>query len=249
MATATAQANPLTSDISPPLPSSDIESQQSEPESNEPANKAKEKIEEMEISKTIDLVRSDPPIGPMISAICISFIQFMTFLSILYSTENGVDESQNQFFIIITLIFATIAITNAGIPLWVELMTGGISVVSNIFKCRIQFLKILIISFETTNFALLYVTAISVVPAQGTPLDIVLNCTALIIISELDDGYFQCFPCQAPVDQEYAKSAHKLEMTLSKMKKVMYVLGLIGNFFVIVAVYSVYYVNADSDDL
>jgi hypothetical protein len=203
----------------------------------------------MDICKTIDLVRCDPPIGPMITAICISFIQFMTFISILYSTENGVDTSQNQFFIIITLIFATIAITNAGIPLWVELMTGGINVFLNLFKCRIQLLKIIIIGFEVTNFALLFVTAISVVPAQGTPLDIVLNCTALIIISELDDGYFQCFPCQAPVDQEYAKSAHKMEITLTKMKKVMYVLGLIGNFLIIVIVYSVYYANANSDDL
>jgi hypothetical protein len=78
----------------------------------------------------------------------------------------------------------------------------------------------------------------------------VLNCTALLIIAELDDGYFQCFPCKAPIDKVYAAQAERLDVTMNTAKKVMYGLGLIGNFLIILIMYSVYYVNAtDSDDL
>jgi hypothetical protein len=207
-------------------------------------------VEFVEIGKTIDLLRTQPPLVPMFVALGISFVQFMTYVAILSSNENGVDKSQNPFFIIITLVFSTIAITNAGIPLWVELMSGGVTVLVKFLKCQIQPLKILLIGFEITNFALLFITAITIVPAQGKPLDIVLNCTALIIIAELDDGYFQCFPCSAPIDKVYATQAERLKVTMNSAKKVMYGLGLIGNFFVIMIMYSIYYANApDSDDL
>jgi hypothetical protein len=207
-------------------------------------------VEIVEISKTIDLLRTQPPLVPMLIALGISFIQFMTYIAILYSNENGVDKSQNQFYIIITLIFATLAITNAGIPLWVELMSGGVTVIAKLLKCQIQPLKIILIGFEITNFSLLFITAITIVPAQGKPLDIVLNCTALLIIAELDDGYFQCFPCKAPIDKVYAAQAERFDVTMNTAKKVMYGLGLIGNFLIILIMYSVYYVNVtDSDDL
>jgi hypothetical protein len=43
---------------------------------------------------------------------------------------------------------------------------------------------------ETINFILLVLTSIGLVPYQTDPFSIVLNCTALFAISQLDD---QCF--------------------------------------------------------
>jgi hypothetical protein len=169
-------------------------------------------------------------------------------MAILSTSENGVDRSQNQFFIIITLIFATLSITNAGIPLFMDLMSGGVTTLFKFLKCQNQPLKVLLIGFEIINFALLFLTAITIVPSQSTPLDIVLNCTALIIIAELDDGYFQCFPCKAPIDKVNAAQAERLHQTMSTAKKVIYGLGLIINFVLILIVYAIYHADATPSD-
>jgi hypothetical protein len=80
----------------------------------------------IEISTIIDLLRTQPPQTVMLMALGISFIQFMTFIAIS-NVENDVDKSQNVFYIILSLIFSTIAITNAGVPLLIDVMRGFIS--------------------------------------------------------------------------------------------------------------------------
>jgi hypothetical protein len=210
----------------------------------------KEVLKLIVISKTIDLLRADsPPLIPMLSALVISCLQFMTYIAILSDNKNGVDPSQNQFFIIITIIFASFAITNAGLPLLIELVTSSVPVLHNVWKCRqCEPLKLFLISFEFLNFILLTMAAMIIVPAQGKPLDIVLNCTALLIIAELDDGYFRCFPCEAKVvdEEDTMEKVSYVEgaMTMTVTKKMMYGLGLSANFIVILVMYSIYYVNA-----
>jgi hypothetical protein len=115
-------------------------------------------------------------------------------------------------------------------------------------KGQLHILKILLLSFEILNFCLLFMAALSIIPVQAKPLDIVLNCTALIIIAELDDEYFKCFPCQAPIDQDYKTQAETFEKILKFMKKILYVAGIFGNFIYLAISYSYFYHHATVTD-
>lgn len=84
-------------------------------------------------------------------------------------------------------IYASVAIANEGYHQFVDLCLGFLL---NLATEKLNLARFLILGMEGINFFLLFIATVFTVPAQGDPLSIILNCTAILAISKLDDGMF-----------------------------------------------------------
>lgn len=89
--------------------------------------------------------------------------------------------------ILVAFAFAALAVTANGYKFGYGLFR---SIISMLASGHFSFMRIVMASFQMVNLSTLYCVSIIVIPLQGNPLSIILNCTALFAISELDTVLF-----------------------------------------------------------
>ncbi len=87
---------------------------------------------------------------------------------------------------------------------------------------------------------MLYVAAIYIVPMQDSPLQIVLNCTALMAVSALDEGFFKCFKFNRKKVDEFDANYKILENNTEMFLIFVFIFGTIVTFFFLLLLYILY---------
>jgi hypothetical protein len=177
-------------------------------ESNRPESKNDET--EMRITSTIEILECDVDFRMFVLSVCLNGIQLLTYISILFNRSNESFSKASFCSILIVLVFSALSMTSTGYNDFRRLLTSVLAL-RNVENRAFDHDILLLL--ETCNFSLLFVTAIFIVPGQGEPLNIVLNCTALTAVSGLDEIFLDCFEFRSKRNPKLAKAKEEVSST------------------------------------
>eukprot|EP01040_Poterioochromonas_malhamensis_P016576 gene16576-18855_t len=143
------------------------------------------------IQNSIDLVATEMTPFLFLLSLSLNCVKFLTYTAITESTDISNDDAHPAVpSILIALVYSALSMSVTAFPVFKHLlmMAGSacLALKGSIFSFRLILNTLLAIT-ELGNFAMLYVAAIYIVPMQDSPLQIVLNCTALMAVSALDE--------------------------------------------------------------
>jgi hypothetical protein len=200
--------------------------------------------EKSQITSTIDILESEivsTDSKMFLMSVCLNGIETMTFFSILFNRSNESFSKASFCSILIVLVFSALSMTSTGYNDFRRLLTSVLAL-RNVENRAVDHDILLLL--ETCNFSLLFVTAIFIVPGQGEPLNIVLNCTALTAVSGLDEAFFKCFDFKKRKNPKIKKAKKEVSATISRTKNAEFAVFFGFIFFVILfvllMVYSLY---------
>lgn len=200
--------------------------------------------EMMSIERSIDLVATETSPFLLIISIGLNTVKFLTYVSITNNNTISSDDANPGIpSILIALVFSAICMAVSGFPLFKQLlMTAGssLSTYQGAYHDPNFYQKAFLALTELGNFAMLYVSAVFIVPAQGSPLQIVLNCTALMTIASLDEGFFRCFPFSRKKIPNYDEKYEKMEKDSQFFLTFVFIAGTIVTFFFLLFLYILY---------
>eukprot|EP01040_Poterioochromonas_malhamensis_P007080 gene7080-7645_t len=203
------------------------------------------------IENSIDLVATEMTPFLFLLSLSLNCIKFLTYTSITENRSISSDDADPGVpSILIALIFSALSMTVTAFPVFKHLlmMAGSacLALKGSIFSFRLT-LKTFLALTELGNFAMLYVTAVFIVPAQGSPLQIVLNCTALMAVSALDEGFFKCFKFTRKKVDEFDANYKILENNSEIFLIFVFIFGTIVTFFFLLLLYILYQYTATKE--
>lgn len=192
------------------------------------------------IERSIDLVATEMTPFLFILSLSLNCIKFLTYISITENRNLANDDADPGIpSILIVLIFSAVSMSVTAFPIFKHLIMRTGSVCLAIKSSHVSFellLKALLAITELGNFAMLYVTAI----LQGSPLLIVLNCTAIITISTLDEGLFKCFEFTTKKIDQFDDHYQMIKENTRLFHIFVFIFGTIVTFFFLLLLYILY---------
>ncbi len=196
------------------------------------------------IERSIDLVATEMTPFLFILSLSLNCIKFLTYISITENRNLANDDADPGIpSILIVLIFSALSMSVTAFPIFKHLIMRTGSVCLAMKSSHVSFellLKALLAITELGNFAMLYVTAIFIVPGQGSPLLIVLNCTAIITISTLDEGFFKCFEFTTKKIDKFDDHYQVIKENTRLFHIFVFIFGTIVTFFFLLLLYILY---------
>jgi hypothetical protein len=199
--------------------------------------------EEERIESTIDLLDSVIDCKTFFMSLCLNVLQTLTYISLLYNRSEATSNASFSS-ILIVLAFSALSMTSTGFENLKRLMVSGAA----FFEAKEQsFFKIILFIMEVSNFCLLFITAIFIVPGQGDPLNIVLNCTALTAVSDVDQTFLKCFEFKVKKNPNMLKAKDDVINKSSYIFILLFIMGFFTIFTVLLMLYSLYsFTNTDT---
>lgn len=198
----------------------------------------------IDIEHSIDILAADP--NPFLYFLCLGLncLKFLTYISIIQNnTPSDDDDRPSVPSILIALVFAAVSMGVTGFPVFKHLiMMAGSAVLTHegSFNVISYYQKAFLVITELGNFAMLYVGATFIVPAQGSPLQIVLNCTALMTVASLDEGFFRCFSFSLKKVPHFDDKKEVLEKNTKLFLVFVFIAGTVVTFFFLLLLYILY---------
>ena len=174
--------------------------------------------------------------------IVIEFIKLLVYIvaaqSVTYSA-NPVLTNQKLF----SLIYATLVVSGSGFKLWVDAMKtapllsmGRLTLTGFVVSCAML-----------GNLATIFVVACATIPAAGTPIDVIVNSTALIAVAELDSVVLSSLTFNVKLDKKLKEDADTFMEQIAWSYNYVYVAGSLF-FFLGLLVYSLTDFTATDDN-
>jgi hypothetical protein len=193
------------------------------------------------IESTVSLLMMEQiAAAPFLIATLCSGVQFATYIVLLTNVQALTSEKLNYGAVAIASIYASIAIANEGYEQFMDIMLGF---AFNAKTEKINLARLAILGMESCNMVLLFLATVFTVPAQADALSIILNCTAIIAISKIDDGMFTALRMRA---KKCSKIAEVKDEALGKygFRLALKLLYFLGAGWVFLYLVCVLYVNS-----
>ncbi len=192
--------------------------------------------EDERVESTLDILDSNVDARILCVGFGLNIIQALTYISVLYNRQDAVSDASFTS-ILIVLVFSALSMTSTGYGDYKRMF---ISLVATIYSGHLTLVSFLLHALEFGNFILLFLAAVFIVPGQGDPLNIVLNCTALTAISGVDETFLGCFEFHLPKNPKLVAAKKEIEEDKRMFFVMIYVLGFITIFVSLLVLYSLY---------
>ena len=178
-------------------------------------------------------------LGNCLISIAITIVQFAVYIVVLDSDVDIYSAAVPITSLEVSFMYAAVAITATGYNF---LMTLYLNVAASFVVNGITPNSVILSPLLFGNLSLLFVAVVQTVPRQGTPVNIILNATAILAVSQLDVLVFQCVKYHTCTNEEVVKEKERV----TKLKPIRLIMAFLfygGCFFVFVSLLIVFAIS------